>query len=263
ETLANTWLSSLLQTLFPPLSCFSAMLFSAPRRFLALRTKIAAAPRHDHALNSRLAAKARFPLSSIRSMMPLIFSRLAFRVKKVRDRGSAHHNRPLQDALQRAVQFFHLLLPQPRSQPHRMDPGFPQALIGVDVSHAAQNPLIQQQRLDSCTLSTDSRRIAATPPATIRPQDTPSCQIAAGRCTAIRAHRPVAQPHAYVSPAVPPQAAASACRSYPGGPAVPIRAPFLPHRPSAPAAATGICRNAPRREWRVQAVPFQSAPDCR
>src|SRR5208282_152898 len=158
ETLANTWLSSLLQTLFPPLSCFSAMLFSAPRRFLALRTKIAAAPRHDHALNSRLAAKARFPLSSIRSMMPLIFSRLAFRVKKVRDRGSAHHNRPLQDALQRAVQFFHLLLPQPRSQPHRMDPGFPQALIGVDVSHAAQNPLIQQQRLDSCTLSTDSRR---------------------------------------------------------------------------------------------------------
>jgi hypothetical protein len=91
-------------------------------------------------------------------MMPLIFSRLAFRVKKVRDRGSPHHNRPLQDALQRAVQFFHLLPPQPRSQPLWMDPRFPQTLIGVNVSHSTQNPLIQQQRLDSRALSTDSSR---------------------------------------------------------------------------------------------------------
>src|SRR2546425_3874164 len=105
--LFGSYFSALLSAL-----CISALSFSFPlfswrqrqhrepaRRRLAPRTKIAASPRHDRAPDACFAAIAAFSLSSVRPMVPLILSRLAFRVKKIGNRGSAQHNRFLQNIL--------------------------------------------------------------------------------------------------------------------------------------------------------------------
>jgi hypothetical protein len=126
-----------------PLRCF----LPAARGLLAMRAKIAASARHNHTADQRLAPRATFSFSSVHAMVPLIFSRLAIRVKKVRDRRPSQHDRLLQNVLECPVQLFHLCWSQPCSQMCRMDFRFPQALVPINVSHAAQHPLIQQQRL--------------------------------------------------------------------------------------------------------------------
>src|SRR6266568_8324520 len=55
------------------------------RRGLALRTKITAASRHNSAPDRSLAPLTAFSFAAIRPMAPLIFSRLAFGVKKIRN----------------------------------------------------------------------------------------------------------------------------------------------------------------------------------
>ena len=81
-------------------------------------------------------------------MVPLIFSRLAFRVKKIGNRGPSQHDRFLQNVLQHAPQCLRLFPGQLGSQPRRMDPGPPKALIRIDIANATQHALVQQQRLD-------------------------------------------------------------------------------------------------------------------
>jgi hypothetical protein len=77
-------------------------------------------------------------------MVPLILSRLAFGVKKIGNRRPAHHDRFLQNPLQHAVQCRSLFVAELRSQPRWMNFRSPQALVRVDVSHAAQHALVQQ-----------------------------------------------------------------------------------------------------------------------
>jgi hypothetical protein len=83
-------------------------------------------------------------------MAPLIFSRLALGVKKIGDRRPAHHDRFFQDGAERMVQRFSLLSRQVRPQARRMNLCPPQTLVRVNIPHAPQHALIEQQRLHSC-----------------------------------------------------------------------------------------------------------------
>src|SRR6266513_85009 len=98
--------------------------------------------------DGRFATIAAFPLAPVGPMVPLIFSWLAFRVKKIGNRRSTQHNRFLQNVSQNAAQCFRLFPAQLGSEPRRMNLRFPQTLIRIDISDAAQHALVQQQRLD-------------------------------------------------------------------------------------------------------------------
>jgi hypothetical protein len=105
-------------------------------------------------------------------MAPLIFSRLALGVKKIRDRRPTHRDCFFQNCPERMVQRFGLFSRQIRSQARRMNLRPPQTFIRIDISHAAQHALIEQQRLDSRSprpysrhklLRTDFQRIGPKP----------------------------------------------------------------------------------------------------
>ena len=81
---------------------------------LALRTKIAASAGNDDTPNRRAAPIATFPFSPIGSMAPLIFSRLAIRVKKIGNGRSSHHDGFSQNVLQHLAQCFRFFLGQTR-----------------------------------------------------------------------------------------------------------------------------------------------------
>jgi hypothetical protein len=83
-------------------------------------------------------------------MAPLIFSRLAFGVKKIGDRRPAHRDCFFQNGPERMVQRFGLLSRQARSQARRMNLCPPQTFIRINISNAPQHALIQQQRFDAC-----------------------------------------------------------------------------------------------------------------
>src|SRR5712691_321939 len=61
-------------------------------RGLAFWTEIAASPRHNRPPDRCSAPVAAFSFASVDAMEPLILSRLAFRVKKIGNRGTAHHD---------------------------------------------------------------------------------------------------------------------------------------------------------------------------
>src|SRR5712671_2583089 len=128
------------------------------RRRLALRAKMAAAPRHNHSPDRRPAAETALSFASIHPMVPLIFSRLALGVKKIGNRRPARQNRFAQDILQHPPQHLRLFLAQLRSPPHRMNPGSPQTFVRINISDSPQHALIQQQRLDMCLPRTNARR---------------------------------------------------------------------------------------------------------
>ena len=81
--------------------------------------------------------------------MPLIFSRQTFGVKEVRDGRASHQDRFPQNCLERAVEFLGLRRLQARAKMGRVNPGFPQAFVRVDVSNAPQDTLIEQQSFDA------------------------------------------------------------------------------------------------------------------
>src|SRR4029077_4893239 len=118
------------------------------RQRLAPGTKITASPRDNRAANRRLAAMALFSLASVCPLAPLIFSRLAFGVKKIGDRRPAQDDRFPQNILQPAAHRPRFFPAELGSQPRWMDPGSPQAFIGIDIADAAQHALVQQERLD-------------------------------------------------------------------------------------------------------------------
>jgi len=105
-------------------------------------------------------------------MAPLIFSRLALGVKKIGDRRPTHRDCFFQNCPERMVERFGPLSRQTRSQARRMNLRPPQTFIRIDISHAAQHALIEQQRLDSRSprpysrhkfLRTDRQRIGPKP----------------------------------------------------------------------------------------------------
>ena len=119
-------------------------------RPLATWAKIAASPGHNRSPDRCSAPVARLPFSSIHPMAPLIFSRLAFGVKKIGDRRPAHRDCFFQNSPERVVQCFGLLSRQTPSQARRMNLRSPQTFIRVNIPNAPQYALIQQQRLDPC-----------------------------------------------------------------------------------------------------------------
>src|SRR5271154_4751238 len=74
------------------------------RRWLTLRTIVAAPPRNNRAPDNRPAPVARMPFASVSPMMLLIFAGLAIAILKIRNRGAAHHNGLAQNFLQHALE---------------------------------------------------------------------------------------------------------------------------------------------------------------
>jgi hypothetical protein len=74
--------------------------FPASRRPLAIRAKVAAPSRHNRTPDCFLATKAGFTLSSVRTMVPLIFSGHSFGVKKIGNRRSSQLDCLSQNLLQ-------------------------------------------------------------------------------------------------------------------------------------------------------------------
>ncbi len=81
-------------------------------------------------------------------MAPLIVPGLACRVHKVGNRGAAQPNRRLENFADGAPELRELRAAELRALALRMNPRAPEALVGVNVSHAAEHVLIEQQRLD-------------------------------------------------------------------------------------------------------------------
>ncbi len=90
-------------------------------------------------------------------MAPLIVPRLACRVHKVGNRGAAQANRRFENFADGAPELRELRAAELRALALRMKPRAPEALVGVDVSHAAEHVLIEQQRLDHRTPRTEPR----------------------------------------------------------------------------------------------------------
>jgi len=89
-------------------------------------------------------------------MAPLIFSRLALGVKEIGNRGAARENSFLQNILQDLAQRRYLFLAELRALASGMNFRAPQTFVGVDISDAAQDGLIEQQGLDAGAARADS-----------------------------------------------------------------------------------------------------------
>src|SRR5260370_27207881 len=90
--------------------------------------------------------------------MKLVFPGLVFGIEISGKGRTAKENRLGQDVLDRAVEARGLLSCEPRAEPRRMNLRAPKTLVGINVPEAAQNALIQQQRLDSRAPFADARR---------------------------------------------------------------------------------------------------------
>src|SRR5262249_3022258 len=119
-------------------------------RALARGAIMAAPPGDHHSFDSRAAAETIFPFATVHSMALLIVSLEPFRLKKIEDGRTAHADRLPQNLLQFLSQSGRFLWLQSRAGFCGMNARGPQAFVGIDISHPAQNALIEQQRLDPC-----------------------------------------------------------------------------------------------------------------
>ena len=90
-------------------------------------------------------------------MVLLILSRLAFGVKKIGNGRAAREDRFAEDVLQYSTEELRLLIVQICAAARGMNPGPPQALIGVNISYAAQYALVQEQCFDVGVARADAR----------------------------------------------------------------------------------------------------------
>ena len=90
--------------------------------------------------------------------MKLVFPGLTFGIEIIGNGRTAKANRFAQDVLDRAVEARGLLFCEPRAEPRRMNLRAPETLVGINVPEAAQDALIQQQRLDARAPFADARR---------------------------------------------------------------------------------------------------------
>lgn len=119
-----------------------------PWRTLAFRAKMRTSARDDRAPDRRAAAKAFLSLALIDSVPQLKLSAATPGIHVVRNGRSPQPDCFGQDVAHRAIQPMNFVPPQRRANPHWMDSRAPQALVRVNVSHAAQHVLIEQQRLN-------------------------------------------------------------------------------------------------------------------
>jgi hypothetical protein len=77
-------------------------------------------------------------------MAPLIVPGFTRRIHKVGNRGAAQANRRFKNITDGAPELGELRAAELRALALRMNPRAPEALVGVDVSHAAEHVLIEQ-----------------------------------------------------------------------------------------------------------------------
>jgi hypothetical protein len=81
-------------------------------------------------------------------MVPLILARLTVGTQKIGDRRAAHQDGFFQNILKGAMQVCELFPFQCRTEPRGMDLRPPQTLVGIDISDATQETLIEKKRFD-------------------------------------------------------------------------------------------------------------------
>ena len=105
-------------------------------------------PRQQQPPNRRLAAQAGKASALIDAMLQLKESALAVGVHVIADRRAAQPDGVRENLAQSQPQCFQLRLAQPACEPPRTNAGAKKALVGVDVAHAGEQPLVEQGRLD-------------------------------------------------------------------------------------------------------------------
>jgi len=125
---------------------------------LALGAEITAPASHDRAADLRSTAITRLSLAVIGAMVALIFSRLAFGVKKIGNGRAAQDDGFAQDFLQHAAQRGGLFLVKFGAEASWMNFGAPKAFVGVDVADTAEEALVKEQGFDSGTARAQALR---------------------------------------------------------------------------------------------------------
>src|SRR5215472_9363179 len=128
------------------------------RRRLAYRTKMTAAPGHHDPSDFLAATKARPAIASVDSVVLLIVPREAARIDEIGNGRAAQLDRLQQDFAEFFAQRRELGRGQARSDFRRMDSRFPQAFVSVDVTHAAQHALIEEQSFDAGSAGVNTAR---------------------------------------------------------------------------------------------------------
>ena len=103
---------------------------------------------NHHPLDSRFADQAWFAFAAIHAVLELEESFLAIGVHVVGNRGSPQRNGLVEHFLYGEIQSSPLLVADRSGAAAGADSGAEQRLVGIDVSHTAEEPLIQQRTLD-------------------------------------------------------------------------------------------------------------------
>ena len=101
-----------------------------------------------HLPDRRSAARARLALAAVHQELVLERATGPVDVPEVVDRGAAGVDAELERLHHGVAELGQLRRPQPVDRPERVDPGAEERLVGVDVAHARDPLLVQQERLD-------------------------------------------------------------------------------------------------------------------
>src|SRR5271166_2359759 len=130
------------------------------RLLLAAWTVMTAATCDDNPFDDGAAHYARLTFTSIDPVLQLEESFAPFGINVVADRRSAQFDRLVQHFLDGRMEFAQLSTRERCSATARPDCGAEERLVRVDVSHAAQQPLVQQRTLDRGFKTAEKRKEA-------------------------------------------------------------------------------------------------------
>jgi hypothetical protein len=129
--------------------------FSVARNLLAIRAKMTAAACHDDATNGSFAAQARPSFAIVDTVMLLVISREAVRTEKIGNGRTTEGDSFAKNFLQLGVEKLDLGGPQAGSDLGRMNLGAPQTFVGINVSDAADDGLVEKKGLDARVAAAD------------------------------------------------------------------------------------------------------------
>jgi len=123
--------------------------FLVARRFLAIRAKMTAAACNDDAANGRFATRARLSFAVVDAVLLLIIAGQAIGIEKIRDGRTTERDGFAKDFLKFDIKQFDLSGLQAGADFRGVNLGAPQTFIGVNVSDAAEDGLIEKKCLDA------------------------------------------------------------------------------------------------------------------
>jgi len=132
-----------------------AATFLAARSFLAIRAEMAAAASHDDAADRSFAAEARFSFAVIDAVMLLVIARQTVGTEEIGNGRAAQGDGLAENFLELGIKQLDLSRLQAGASFGGMNLGTPQAFVGVNVTDAADNGLIEKKRFATGVATVD------------------------------------------------------------------------------------------------------------